>query len=206
VTETGSIHLSEEEGFDGLGSEARKHDGIGDPGTDLLVDGQSDGLHQGRLTDEDEVVRGREILEEEAQPAQTIAGHEVGVVDDRDEEFAGTMDLKSLLNEETLAGVVVALELELEGLAEDTQGVVVGVKGAVDDGSNHALGVMGEEGLLEDRLARAGFAENETEAALLSVNTEDIKDLLLMGQEGDRLGVEGIARETEVRAEHRVLE
>lgn len=32
-----------------------------------------------------------------------------------------------------------------------------GVEGAVDDGRDHALGVMVEEGLLEDRLSRPGF-------------------------------------------------
>ena len=157
MTQTGPIHLSQEEGFDSLRSQPRKDDGVGDPGTDLLVDGQGDGLHQGRLADEDEVVGGWEVLEEEAKPAQTIARHEMGVVDDRDQEFTGTMDLKSLLDEETFASVIVALELNLEGLAEDAQGVVVGVESAVNDGRDHALGVMVEEGLFEDRLSRPGF-------------------------------------------------
>lgn len=145
------------------------------------------------------------FLEEEAKPAQTIARHEVGVVDNRDEELARTMDLKSLLDQEPLARVVVTLELDLKGLAEDAQGVVVGVEGAVDDGSDHALGVMVEEGLLEDRFPRARFAENKAEAALLGVNPEDIKDLLLMGQESDGLRIEGVARETKMRADHSVL-
>jgi len=66
--------------------------------------------------------------------------------------------------------MVAAFELDLEGLAQNAQSVVIGVKGSVDDGSDHAFGIVGEQGLFEDAFARARFAQNETETALLGVD------------------------------------
>ena len=73
----------------------------------------------------------------------------------------------------------------------------------VDDRGDHAFGVVVQEGLLQDALARAGFAQDEAEAALLSVNSEDIEDFLLVSQQREGFGVEGMALETKVRADHR---
>lgn len=74
---------------------------------------------------EHEVVRGWKVLEEESQAAEALGGHEMGVVDDRDQELVGAMDLEGFLDQEPLAAMVVAVELELKGLAEDAQGVVI---------------------------------------------------------------------------------
>ena len=89
--------------------------------------------------------------------------------------------------------MISALELDLKSFAEDSQRVVVGMEGAVDDGGNHPFGVVRQERLFEDALAGAGFAEHEAEAALLGVNAEDVEDFLLMGQERDGIKVKGIA-------------
>ena len=93
-------------------------------------------------------------------------------------------------------------ELDVEGVAEAAQGVVIGVEGAVDDGGDEALGVVFEQGLFEDAFAGAGFAEHETEAALSGVDLEDVEDFLLMRQQDDDVAVEGIALETKVGADH----
>ena len=141
-----------------------------------------------RLADEHQVVGAGKVLAEQTQFAQAIGGHEVGVVDDGHEHFAGAMDAEGFLDQQAFAVVVAALELDLEGLAEDAQGVVIGVEGAVDDGSDHAFGVVGEERLFEDAFAGAGFAQHQAEAALLGVDAEDVEDLLLVGEqrEGSR--------------------
>jgi hypothetical protein len=55
------------------------------------------------------------------------------------------VDAEGLLDEEALAGVVTAFELDLKGFAEDAQGVVTGVEGAVDDGRDHAFGIVVEQ-------------------------------------------------------------
>lgn len=81
--------------------------------------------------------------------------------------------------------MVATRELDLEGFAQDAQGVVIGVEGAVDDGRDQAFGVMGEQGLLEDAFAGAGFAEHQTQATLLGVDAEDVEDFLLVGQQGE---------------------
>ena len=128
--------------FDGFGSQAREQRRVSDAGADFLVDGQGQGLQQGRLADEDQVVRAGKVLAEQAEFAQAVGGHEVGVVNDGHEHFAGAMDAEGLLHQQAFAVMVAALELDLEGLAEDAQGVVIGVQGAVDHGRDHAFGVV----------------------------------------------------------------
>ena len=67
------------------------------------------------------------------------------------------------------------------------------MESAVDDGGNHPLGIVVEQRLFEHALAGARFAEHQTEAALLSVDAEDVEYFLLMGQQRDGLRVEGVA-------------
>ncbi len=129
----------------------------------------------------------------QAEFAQAVGGHEVGVVDDGDEHLAGAVDAEGLLDQEPFAVVVAPVELDLEGVAKDAQGVVIGVQGAIDHGRDHAFGIVGEQGLFEDALAGAGFAEHQAQAALLGVDLEDVEDFLLVGQQGEGLGVEGVA-------------
>ena len=192
--------------FGGLGAQAGQECRIGDPGADFLIDGQGQGLEERGLADEHEVVGAGEVLAEQAQFAQAIGGHEVGVVDDGHEHFAGAVDAEGFLDQQAFAVVVAALELDLEGFAEDAQGIVVSVQGAVDDRSDHAFGIMVQERLLQDAFAGAGFAQHQAKAALLGVDSEDVEDLLLVSQQGERFGVEGIALETKVRADHRLVD
>ncbi len=145
MTQASAVHLVDQELFNHFWCQAWHDDRIGDAGADLLVDGQGQRLHELRLANEHEVVRSREVLEKEAQTAQALGGHEMSVVDDGDEQFVGSMDLEGFLDQEAFAAMVVAIELNLKGLAEDAQGVVVGVEGAVDDRSDHALGVVVHE-------------------------------------------------------------
>jgi hypothetical protein len=100
--------------------------------------------------------------------------------------------------------MVAALELDLEGFTEDAQGVVVSVQRPVDDRGDEAFGVVVEERLFEDAFAGARFAEHQTESALLGVDAEDVEDFLLVGQQRDGLGVEGLALEAEVGADHMI--
>lgn len=51
----------------------------------------------GGLADEHEVVRARKVLAQEPEFAQTVGGHEMGVVKDRDKHFVGAMDAEELL-------------------------------------------------------------------------------------------------------------
>src|SRR5437868_3849741 len=112
------------------------------------------------------------------------------------------MDFEGFLDQEPLATVVAALELDLKGFAEDAQGVVVGVEGAVDYGSDQAFGIVIEQSGFEDALAGARFAQDQAETALLGMDAQDIEDLLLMSQEADGLGVEGMALEAKMRTDH----
>jgi hypothetical protein len=78
--------------------------------------------------------------------------------------------------------MVVALEVDLEGRAEDTQCVVISVERAVNDRGDDSFGIMVYEGLLEDGFAGAGLAEDQTESTLLGMDFEDVEDLLLVGE------------------------
>ena len=145
------------------------------------------------LADEHEVVGAGEVLAEQAQFTQAIGGHEVGVVDDRHEHFAGAVDPEGFLDQQPFTVVIAALELDLEGFAEDAQGIVVSVQGAVDDRRDQAFGIMVQERLLQDAFAGARFAQDQAQAALLGVDAEDVEDFLLVSQEGEVFDVEGIA-------------
>jgi len=76
------------------------------------------------------------------------------------------------------------------------------VEGAIDYGCDDALGIMRKEGLFEDTLAGAGFAEEQAQPALLGVDEEDVEDLLLVRQQGEGFGGEGMALEAKVRTKH----
>ena len=55
----------------------------------------------------------------------------MGVVNDGHEHLAGTMDAEGFVDEQAFAAMIVALELDLERLAEDAQRVVISVQRAV---------------------------------------------------------------------------
>jgi YD repeat-containing protein len=81
VSESGVVELLEDERLDGFRSQAWHHHGVGDARADLFVDRQAEGLQQRRLSDEHEVVRAGEVFEEQAQLAQAVGLHQVGVID-----------------------------------------------------------------------------------------------------------------------------
>jgi len=56
VTEAGPIELIEDKPLDGFGREARQECRVSDPGSDFLVDGQGQGLEEGGLGDEHEIM------------------------------------------------------------------------------------------------------------------------------------------------------
>jgi hypothetical protein len=122
----------------------------------------------------------------------------VGVIDDGNQHFAGAVEAEGFLNQEAFTVVVAALELDLESLAENAQGVVIGVEGAVDHRGDYAFWVVVDQGLLKHGLAGAWFAQHQAQAALLGVNAEDVQNLLLVVQQREVLGVEGMALETEM--------
>ena len=72
----------------------------------------------------------------------------------------------------------------------------------VDHGRDQAFGIVRQERLFEDALAGAGFAQNDTEAALLGVDSEDVKDFLLVGQKRDGFGIKRVALQAKMRADH----
>ncbi len=113
------------------------------------------------------------------------------------------MDFEGFLDEQPFAAMIVPLEVDLEGLAEDAQGVVVGVEGAVDDGRDHPFWVVVDQRLFQNAFAGARFAQDQTEAALLGVDAQDVEDFLLVGQQGDGFGVERISLEAKVGANHK---
>ena len=61
-------------------------------------------------------MRAGKVLADQAQFAQTVGGHEMGVVNDRDQHLPGAMDAEGFLEEETFAAVIAPLGLDLECL------------------------------------------------------------------------------------------
>jgi len=126
----------------------------------------------------------------------------MGVVNDGHEHFAGAMHAEGVLDQEPFAVMIAALELDLEGFAEDAQGVVIGMERTVDHRRDHPFWVVSQERLFQNAFAGAGFAEHQAEAALLGVDAQDVEDFLLVRQECDGFSVEGMALETKVGADH----
>jgi len=116
----------------------------------------------------------RKVFEEQAEFAQAFCGHEVSVVDDGDEHFAGTVEAEGVGHELTFAVVIVTLEVDGKGLAKDAQGVVVGVQCAVEHGGDEAFGIVLKESGFKDALAGARFTENQAKSALLGMDEEDV--------------------------------
>ena len=67
------------------------------------------------------------------------------------------------------------------------------------------LGIVADDGVLEDGFAGAGLAEDEAEAALLGVDLEDVEVALLVFEQGRVvLDGEGLVAEAEVGFDHSV--
>jgi hypothetical protein len=205
MAKAAAVELVEEEAFHDLWGQGSQESGVGDTGADFLVDGEAEGLEQRRLSDKHEVMRTREVLTEQAELAQAVTGHEMGVINDGNEQLSGTVETEGMSHQKAFAVMIASFKLNLKGLAEDTQGIVVGMQGAVDHGCDHAFGIMAKKGLFEDTFAGAGLAEHQAKTTLLGVNQEDVEDFLLMGQEGGGFGVEGMALEAEVGTKHKKM-
>ena len=102
MAQAGAVELVEDELFDGFGSQPGQECRVSGAGADFLVDGQGQGLEQGWLAYQNQIVRAREVLAEQAKFAQTIGGHEMSVVNDGNEHFAGPVDAEGLLDEHKL--------------------------------------------------------------------------------------------------------
>jgi len=99
--------------------------------------------------------------------------------------------------------VITAIAFEFKGLAEESQDVVPGVEGAVDDGGNPVFGVVMYEVIFEDCFPGARFAEDEAEPTLLGVDFEDVEVALLMLKEWSFfIDDEGVTGEAEVLPDH----
>ena len=97
--------------------------------------------------DQDEVVILGEVLEEEPEPTEVGKVHQMRVVEDRGQRLPGVVEGEGPFAELAFAGEGGAFEFDAEGIAEDLDGVGVGVQGS-RDGDDQVL-VLGES--LDDR-------------------------------------------------------
>lgn len=202
VGEPDAVEFAEEEVLQGVGPESFGDDGVSDAALDVVVDAEIEVGEEAGASDEHQVVVFGKVFEEEPQAAEVGEVHEVGVVEDGGECFAGVVECEGLFDEFAFAGESGALELDADGVAEDFDGVGVGVEGACDGGDEVlALGEL-LEGVFDDGFAGAGEAEDEAEPALLAVDLEGVEDLLLGGEEFEFASVEGVLGESEVGADH----
>jgi len=104
----------------------------------------------------------------------------MGVIDDGNDGFAFVVEVAGFGDEACFASMVIAVYVDLHGLAKEAQEAGPGVEGAVDDGGDPLFGVVVDDGVFEDGFAGAGLAEDEAEAALLGVDFEDVEVALLV--------------------------
>ncbi len=120
------------------------------------------------------------VLEQEAQFTQRIGLHQMGVVDERDDHFAILIELMDLGEEPLFTLEIAAIGFGLEGVAKQAQQRGIGVKGAGDRCDHEPFGIVVQQDGFDGGFAGAGLAEQEAKAALLAMDQEGIKDVLLM--------------------------
>jgi hypothetical protein len=156
VGQSDAIEFAQDEVTHVVGIEPLGDDRVGDAALDVLVDAEVQSGEQIGPAEQDQVVVFGEILEEKPQLAQVGQVHEVGIVENGGQGLAGVIEAEGLLDKAAFAGEGGAFEFDAEGIAEDFDGVGVGVQGPGDGGDE--VVVFGEalQGLLDDRLAGAG--------------------------------------------------
>jgi hypothetical protein len=127
---------------------------------------------------------------------------EVGVVDDGNEEFSFGVGVPGVFDELFLSLGVTAGGFDVEGFAEDLEGVGVGVEGAADGGGDELFRVVLGEGVFDDAFTGSGFAHDDAEAALTGVDEEGVEDFLLVGEQSKFAWGEGVVFESEVVSDH----
>ena len=180
VPQADAVEFAQDEVAQGVGAQAFGDDRVGDAALDVLVDAQVERGQQAGPADEDEVVVFGEVLEQQPQLAEVGQVHEVGVVEDGGQRLAGVVEAEGLLDESAFALEGGAFELDAEGVAEDLDGVGVGVQGAADGGDEVLVFGKSLQRLLDDGLAGAGDAEHQAQSALLAMDLERVVNLLLL--------------------------
>jgi hypothetical protein len=134
----------------------------------------------------------RKVLEQESEFPQVGHIHQVGVVKDSGEGLAGVVEAERLFDQPAFAFESVAFELDAERFAQDFDGIGIGVQGACDCGDEVLVVGQSLESLLDDGLAGAGHAKDETESSLLTMDCQCVVNLLLLGQQFEVAEVEGV--------------
>ena len=143
-----------------------------------------------------------EVLEEQPELAQVGQVHEMGVVEDRGQALAGMVEAEGVFDESAFALEGGTFELDAEGVAQDFDGVGVGVQGACDGGDQVLFFGKTLQRLLDDGLARSGNAQHQAQSPLLAMHLERVVNLALLGQEFQVTEVEGVLRQTVESADH----
>ncbi len=102
---------------------------VGDAASYVLVGLERKRRQQLWLAKQDQVVVGREVRKKQPELAQRVDFKKVRVVDQRDDGAPGLPERKGLFDEVPFAAVVRSRVFDPEGLAQDADGVGVGVHG-----------------------------------------------------------------------------
>ena len=159
----------------------------------------------GGLTHQDQVVIFGELFKQQAQFAQGLHLHQMGVVNDDDEGSAGTVQGVSFSNEPFLTGKGIALVFGFKSVAQHFHRIKVGVQGAADVDHQGCFFRLLVDAGPDHGFAGARFSHEQAKAALVGMNFQDVKDLLLQGQKRDICGTEWIGVYAVKRPDHIVL-
>ena len=159
VAKADAVEFAQDEVAHEVGAKAFGDDGVGDAALDILVDAEVEVGEEAGPTDENEVVIFGEVLEEQSELAQVGQVHEVGVVEDGGQRFAGVIQAEGLFDESAFAFEGGVVELDTKSFAQNFDRVGVGVQRARDGGDEVLIFGKSLQGLLDDGLA--GDAEDE---------------------------------------------
>ena len=141
-------------------------------------------------------------FQQQPQFTQAVHFHEMGVVNDGGNHDAEMVEAERFLDETFFAGEVTAIDFQAKGVAQDAQGVAIGVESAGHGGGNQAFLIMILEGLFDDRFTRAGLSQQQAQPALLAMDPQGIENVLLMRQQRNGVGVERAGAQAEIGTDH----
>lgn len=128
VRQPAAIELAQHEGLHRIRGELAHRGGVGEARVQILIHREPQRAEHFGLAEEHDVVVLRELLEQKPQPPQAIHRHQMRVVDQHRQRLARPVQRERLIDQLPLDLEVATLELDLEGLAEDADRVVIGVQ------------------------------------------------------------------------------
>lgn len=143
------------------------------------------------------------IFQKKSDFSKAVGAEQLGVIDDWHDHFALTKEAEGMIDDAFFDDMSSSIHIQSEGFGKNAQGVEVGMKSPIDHRRDQGFRLESDKMFFNDALPGSWFSSQEAQTALLSMNPEDLHDLLLVRHQNDVfLGIEGVSGKAEVSADH----